>query len=333
MICDPDDLISLNRDSSKTRLMGTNVHPSRRTGGEERREEGDENTISKCSSRSGSFCSTGSHMSNNDNTHTNTNTNTNANVHIHELNYDNNSHNNNNGHTHGHNHNLTMEENTNKLNAINLLNNNIELTSSSMRTYATNVNDKTYTNSFNAPGETNELEKAKMSTLASIASNLNLLEGDLPQAMLDNFDIPSGPLTPSIAAVVMNVLKQGGKLSFKSAHKILRISYKFLSELPNTTKCEIGPNDRLTVVGDLHGTYALYCCIVRAYMILTFIILFFFLLFVILILRTISDYVKVKTLNYFSLSLSPSHSPLSPPRPTSRPNPHPRGQRVPLTDQ
>jgi hypothetical protein len=266
MICDPDDLISLNRDSSKTRLMGTNVHPSRRTGGEERREDGDENTISKCSSRSGSICSNGSHMSNNDNNNTHANINPNANVHIHELNYDNNSHNKNNAHTHGHNHNLTTEENTNKLNAINLLNNNIELTSSSIRTYTTNVNDKTYTNTYtntNALGETNELEKAKMSTLASIASNLNLLEGDLPQTMLDNFDIPSGPLTPSIAAVVMNVLKQGGKLSFKSAHKILRISYKFLSELPNTTKCEIGPNDRLTVVGDLHGTYCIAASYVR----------------------------------------------------------------------
>jgi hypothetical protein len=270
MICDPDDLISLNRESSKTRLMGTNVHPSRRTGGEERREEGDENTISKCSSRSGSFCSTGSHTSNMDNTHTNTNTNTNIQDLNNINNINNNNTSNNNEHTHGYNHNMTVAETANKLNAINLLNNNIELTNTA--THAYTLNNKTYVNTYtNNLGEVCELEKAKMSTLASIASNLNLLEGDLPQAMLDNFDIPSGPLTPSIATVVMNVLKQGGKLSFKSAHKILRISYKFLSELPNTTKCEIGPNDRLTVVGDLHGTY----CTVRTDMFVTVIIMCF----------------------------------------------------------
>ena len=39
----------------------------------------------------------------------------------------------------------------------------------------------------------------------------------------------------------------------KSVHKILRIAYKLLSELPNTTICTLKPQDRLTVVGDIHG--------------------------------------------------------------------------------
>ena len=75
----------------------------------------------------------------------------------------------------------------------------------------------------------------------------------LPDELLENFDLPHGPITPTVARVVLSVLKQGGKLSMKSVHKILRIGYKLLHELPNTTHCTLSPQDRLTVVGDIHG--------------------------------------------------------------------------------
>lgn len=75
----------------------------------------------------------------------------------------------------------------------------------------------------------------------------------LPDELLENFDLPHGPITPTVARVVLSVLKQGGKLSMKSVHKILRIGYRLLMDLPNTTICTLSPQDRLTVVGDIHG--------------------------------------------------------------------------------
>jgi len=81
----------------------------------------------------------------------------------------------------------------------------------------------------------------------------DIQKGDLPPELLENFEIPSGPITPAVAEIVMNVYKQGGHLSFKSVHKILRIGYKLLTALPNTTKVAVASTDRLTVVGDIHG--------------------------------------------------------------------------------
>ena len=117
-------------------------------------------------------------------------------------------------------------------------------------------------NDNNNNNNNNNFNSLKSNPLSSISSNLNLLEGDLPDEMLVDFDIPSGPITPSIAGVIFNVLKQGGRLSFKSVHKILRISYKFLSDLPNTTHCSVGELDRLTTVGDIHGIVCYYSVII-----------------------------------------------------------------------
>ena len=230
MVCDTDSYINLNRESSKTRLMGTNVHPSRKTE-VEKRDENEELITIKNNSRNSSVSSTISHQSyNNENTHTlgtniNNPTSSSSSPSTTPLNH-------------------MINKNNNNTNAENLKN---------------GEND-----------ENDKVEITKINSMASISSNLNLLEGELPQTMLENFDIPCGPITPAIATVVMNVLKQGGKLSFKSAHKILRISYKFLSELPNTTHCTVGPEDRLTVVGDLHGK-RLNCFLIIIFIIVVFI--------------------------------------------------------------
>ena len=229
MVCDTDSYINLNRESSKTRLMGTNVHPSRKTE-VEKRDENEELITIKNNSRNSSVSSTISHQSyNNENTH-----------------------------THGANMNMNMNMNNPTSSSSSPSTAPLHHMINKNNTNNDNNNDNDNTENFKN-GDVNDLtdkvQITKTNSMASISSNLNLLEGELPQTMLENFDIPCGPITPAIATVVMNVLKQGGKLSFKSAHKILRISYKFLLELPNTTHCTIGPEDRLTVVGDLHGKH------------------------------------------------------------------------------
>ena len=247
MVCDTDSYINLNRESSKTRLMGTNVHPSRKTE-VEKRDENEELITIKNNSRNSSVSSTISHQSyNNENTH-------------------------------------TLGTN---------MNNPTSSSSSPSTTPLNHMTNKNNNNSENLKNseindENDKVEITKINSMASISSNLNLLEGELPQTMLENFDIPCGPITPAIATVVMNVLKQGGKLSFKSAHKILRISYKFLSELPNTTHCTVGPEDRLTVVGDLHGKQwnifllIIFITVIFVVVIINVVIIFLLLLFIIL---------------------------------------------------
>jgi len=68
-----------------------------------------------------------------------------------------------------------------------------------------------------------------------------------------DFDLPSGFVTPAVARAIIDVYKQGGKLSTKGVHKLLRLSYRMMQTLPNTTVMQVGPSDKLTVVGDIHG--------------------------------------------------------------------------------
>jgi hypothetical protein len=70
---------------------------------------------------------------------------------------------------------------------------------------------------------------------------------------LMNYSLPSGFITPSVAAKVIEVYRRGGRLSEEGVHKILRLGYRSLKSLPNTTRVIVGPSDRLTVVGDIHG--------------------------------------------------------------------------------
>ena len=73
---------------------------------------------------------------------------------------------------------------------------------------------------------------------------------------LQNFRLPSGFVTPIVSKAVVDVFKQGGKLSKESVHKLLRLCYRQFQTLPNTTKIALNENDRLTIVGDIHGQLA-----------------------------------------------------------------------------
>jgi hypothetical protein len=75
----------------------------------------------------------------------------------------------------------------------------------------------------------------------------------LSSRRLNDFEIPSGFVTPTVAEMVLNVYKKEGALSTKSVHKILRLSYRALKKLPNITYMSISGDERLTVVGDIHG--------------------------------------------------------------------------------
>ena len=67
-----------------------------------------------------------------------------------------------------------------------------------------------------------------------------------------------GPIDANAARDIVELYRQGGKLNMHSVHKILRLAYKDLKELPNTTNIRLNEdmfekNERLNVVGDIHG--------------------------------------------------------------------------------
>ena len=335
MICDTDALTSTSNQSNKTRLMGVNIHPSRKTEIEKKEEKEELITIRSAQSSNHSLqnvtdndegrkevdgsvqkqiidndiCTNNQIIShnllhsitesprtnessdvnikknrnlkkNNGNNNETGNDNENGNEIENENEYENNDiidgftaiMNNpmrsNNGDVslnkttsniarNGHNDNyIGIYNASDKINKIIDIDGNINNKNNSDNNNIINNNNNNNNNNNdinNNINNNNNFTSLKSNPLSSISSNLNLLEGDLPDEMLVDFDIPSGPITPSIAGVIFNVLKQGGRLSFKSVHKILRISYKFLSDLPNTTHCSVGESDRLTTVGDIHG--------------------------------------------------------------------------------
>lgn len=70
---------------------------------------------------------------------------------------------------------------------------------------------------------------------------------------LHDFDLPPTLITMHEAKLIIELYRRGGRLIPKAVHKLLRLAYKLLKDLPNTTKVNIEPGDKLIVVGDLHG--------------------------------------------------------------------------------
>ena len=70
---------------------------------------------------------------------------------------------------------------------------------------------------------------------------------------INNFEIPSGALSMDGVKAIISCYRKNGKLSENSLHKVLRLGYKSLKMLPNTTRVGVGSGERLTVVGDIHG--------------------------------------------------------------------------------
>jgi hypothetical protein len=70
---------------------------------------------------------------------------------------------------------------------------------------------------------------------------------------LYDYELPPGIITMNEVKLIIELFRNGGKLITKSVHKILRLGYKILKERKNITNVIIENNERLTVVGDIHG--------------------------------------------------------------------------------
>ena len=68
-----------------------------------------------------------------------------------------------------------------------------------------------------------------------------------------DYDFPPGIITLECVSNLMDLYYKGGKLSFHSIQKLLKLTYRSLKKHPTVSFIDLKPKDRLTVVGDLHG--------------------------------------------------------------------------------
>ena len=92
--------------------------------------------------------------------------------------------------------------------------------------------------------------------LSSELEKTTTLEEIIPdeEELKNNFNLPSGDITPYSVDLLIALFKKKGKLSMDSLYKILRLSFKKMKSLSNISRIQINRSfERLTVVGDLHG--------------------------------------------------------------------------------
>lgn len=70
---------------------------------------------------------------------------------------------------------------------------------------------------------------------------------------LNDYELPKGYVSSAIAAEVVEVYRRGGRLGRDAVHKIVRLGYRSLKALGNTVQVTVNLDERLTVVGDIHG--------------------------------------------------------------------------------
>jgi hypothetical protein len=63
-------------------------------------------------------------------------------------------------------------------------------------------------------------------------------------------------VTPFSVDLLLALYKKGGKLRAESLHRVLRQSYQRLKRCGNISQLSMSCEDRVTVVGDLHGQLA-----------------------------------------------------------------------------
>jgi diadenosine tetraphosphatase ApaH/serine/threonine PP2A family protein phosphatase len=86
-----------------------------------------------------------------------------------------------------------------------------------------------------------------------VVNLLPLKNFDVNVNNINDFSLPAGLITIESACRLVELYKQGGRLSTESLHKLLRISHRSLERQPNISRTKISQGVKLNVVGDLHG--------------------------------------------------------------------------------
>jgi serine/threonine-protein phosphatase with EF-hands len=83
--------------------------------------------------------------------------------------------------------------------------------------------------------------------------HLSIGENTFMNEDINNFLLPRGPVTPEMAKNIVTLYRRKGKLSHKSLQRILREVYTPLKQSSNISYISIGREEKITVIGDLHG--------------------------------------------------------------------------------
>lgn len=131
------------------------------------------------------------------------------------------------------------------------------------RSNSSNVISVNRSNSANSPISASRSNSLSKISVASLMEPIKKSKKELSEEECQNFDIPSGYITSEVVDQIITVYKREGKLSTNSVHKLLRLSYRAMKTLPNTTVVTVKPGEKLTVVGDIHGEDSFVFCAKR----------------------------------------------------------------------
>jgi len=70
---------------------------------------------------------------------------------------------------------------------------------------------------------------------------------------IPDWQIPKGPMSLKTATSIYETYKQGGACTKETVHKVLRTAYRTMKKQPNVMHVSLESDERLNVVGDLHG--------------------------------------------------------------------------------
>lgn len=101
-----------------------------------------------------------------------------------------------------------------------------------------------------------EIDSSDMIAVENIEIGGLLATSKLARKSFDFGTNKNSPLNMDVAEGIIEVCRQGGKLSSNTVMKLLRRTYALLKGGGNTRKLSVPTNGKVTIVGDLHGQLA-----------------------------------------------------------------------------
>ena len=102
----------------------------------------------------------------------------------------------------------------------------------------------------------NDIDESDMIAVENIEVGGLLATSKLARKSFDFGTNKNAPLNMDVAEGIIEVCRQGGKLSSNTVMKLLRRTYALLKVSGNTRKISVPSSGKVTIVGDLHGQLA-----------------------------------------------------------------------------
>lgn len=111
-------------------------------------------------------------------------------------------------------------------------------------------NPRTVTNTIDFTPSNDLEEKLRHLNVVTMALDSHY---DVQQLGSFDYELPPGLVTIHEVKSIIEVYRRGGKLVTRTVQKLLRLGYEHFRNQSNISKVSVSENERLIVVGDIHG--------------------------------------------------------------------------------